>query len=85
MIEALSRALEARPYSMDRYTREPILLSGLNELTAHHYEKCEPYRRIIDGAWGGKTSFDSLEDVPYLPVSLFKTQKLQSVPTPTCA
>src|SRR5271165_2089749 len=79
MSEALFRALEAPPYSMDRATREPMLLSGLNELTTYHCQKCEPYRRIIDGAWGGKTRFDSLEDLPYLPVSLFKTQKLQSV------
>jgi len=80
MIDALSLALEARPYSMDRDARERTLLSGLNELTLRHYANCEPYRRIIDGAWGGKTRFDTIEDVPYLPVSIFKTQKLQSVP-----
>lgn len=79
MIDALSRALEAPPYSLPQSAREPLLLQGLDELTRRHYDNCEPYRRILEGAWGGKGDYESIEDIPYLPVSLFKTQKLQSV------
>jgi hypothetical protein len=80
MIPQLDEALAVPPHSLGAATREPLLLGGLNELTRMHYERCEPYRRIIDGYWGGKTRFERCDDVPYLPVSLFKTQLLQSVP-----
>jgi hypothetical protein len=80
MIEALRLAIEAEPYSLAQPVHQANLLVGLNELTAHHYDTCAAYRRIVNGAWGGRTRFERVEDVPYLPVSLFKTQKLQSVP-----
>jgi hypothetical protein len=57
-----------------------LLVGGLIQLTEMHFEQCLPYRRIIQGYWNGRTRFDRLADMPYLPVSLFKTQLLQSVP-----
>lgn len=80
MISQLSAAMEAAPYSLNEKDRDALLLEGLNQLTAHHYKECPPYSRIIDGAWDGQKSASILADIPYLPVSLFKTEKLQSVP-----
>ena len=80
MIDALQQALAAPPYSWPQAKRDDVLRVGLNDLTARHYAASLPYRRIVDGAWGARTAADSLADVPYLPVALFKTQKLQSVP-----
>ena len=54
-------------------------MEDLNALTQYHAANCEPYRRILDGLWGGQTSAACVEDVPYLPVSLFKTHQLRSV------
>jgi hypothetical protein len=34
----------------------------------------------LDGYWGGLKACEQLRDVPYLPVSLFKMQRLMSVP-----
>lgn len=79
MIPSLERALEATPYSLAQAQREALLLEGLNALTAHHHGASGAYRRIVDGAWGGLRPIGSLDDVPYLPVSLFKTQSLLSV------
>lgn len=80
MVEGLRQSMEGMPYSLVQAERDALLLHGLNDLTAHHYAKCAPYKRIIDGAWGGATKADTLADIPYLPVSLFKTQELKSVP-----
>jgi hypothetical protein len=79
VIAELDEAIAAPPYSWGHAKREELLLSGLNRLTELHYEKCLPYRRIIDGYWRGLTTAPTLSALPYLPVSVFKTQLLQSV------
>ena len=79
MIEELKVAIDATPYSYSSDDRDRSLLRGLNRLTLHHYAACQPYRQIIDGYWDGEIEAQSLRDLPYLPVSLFKSQKLLSV------
>lgn len=80
MIPELETALAAQPYSLPSAEREDLLLAGLNRLTVHHRAHCTPYQRMLDGAWQGGATANSMEALPYLPVSLFKTQRLQSVP-----
>ncbi len=80
MDEGFKQSIENTPYSLDQAQRDALLLRSLNDLTAHHYANCAPYKRIIDGACGGPKRLDALADIPYLPVSLFKTQELKSVP-----
>ena len=58
------------------------MLEGLNELTRYHYEKSPEYGRILDAAWGGPRTYDSISEVPYLPVSLFKEMELKSTAQP---
>lgn len=80
MIKSLQAALDAVPYSEAQDNKQRNLLFGLTELTNHHYLSCPEYARIIDGAWSGRLSYEAIEDMPYLPVSLFKTQELKSIP-----
>lgn len=75
----LEQCMAAKPYSLGMAQKSVLLLEGLNVLTEHHYEKCEAYRRIINGLWRGIKKTDELASIPYLPVSLFKTQRLLSV------
>lgn len=74
------RALPSYGVSLSEWAR--LFLPGLNELSRYHYDACDPYRRIVDGLWGGShaLSAERIEDVPYLPVSLFKQKSLASVP-----
>ena len=76
------RLLEAPPYSLRQGEKERLLLAGLNELTRFHYEKCRDYARILDAAWGGLGSYGAIEDVPFLPVGLFKERELSSTDGP---
>lgn len=80
VLEELATALGERPYSMPQAERDAVLLSGLNQLTTLHGGACQQYRRILDGAWGGIKIADAVEQVPFLPVSLFKSQRLASIP-----
>lgn len=55
------------------------LVSRLTELTAYHREHCAAYDRILS-ALGAGESFAEVTDLPWLPVRLFKTHELKSIP-----
>jgi phenylacetate-coenzyme A ligase PaaK-like adenylate-forming protein len=71
--------LALKPYSLDRAEKQASLLARLNELSALHVAQCEPYRRIVEGAFPSSAAAQ-MTDVPYLPVRIFKTHLLRSVP-----
>jgi len=67
------------PFRAPRAQREPVLLDRLNALTRFHLDRCAPYRRLL-GVVGGTDHAAAIADVPYLPVGLFKSHRLVSVP-----
>ena len=71
--------LNTKPYSMNNDVKREIMLEDLNQLTQHHYSNCKEYRQIIDGLWNGKILAKKTEDLPFIPVSLFKSHQLSSV------
>jgi phenylacetate-coenzyme A ligase PaaK-like adenylate-forming protein len=71
--------LSLKPYSLGRAEKQTRLLERMNELTALHVERCEPYRRIVEGAFPHGAA-GRLTDLPYLPVRIFKTHLLRSIP-----
>ena len=71
--------LFTRPqFSIPQTEKEALLLASLNDLTAHHRSGSEDYGRMIDAV--GADEARTLFDLPYLPVSLFKTHELMSIP-----
>jgi hypothetical protein len=75
--------LDAPFCSFTERDKSEALLVGLNELTAHHAQNSPEYRRILDRMWGGAercAHSSCLSDIPYLPVSIFKTTDIKSVP-----
>lgn len=56
-----------------------MLLPELVALTEHHRAACLPYRRILD-ALGVAPPYGRVTELPWLPVRLFKTHELRSVP-----
>jgi hypothetical protein len=68
------------PYAEPQTVKSARLLQELSALTAFHAERCEPYRRILTAAFGGRTRFADLGELPFLPVRLFKDVELASVP-----
>ena len=69
----------ASPYTLGGKAKAEKMLAGLNDLTQHHYSCCDGYHRILDGIWDGRREAEHVKDVPFLPVSLFKTQYLKSI------
>lgn len=66
------------PYTWDRSTKRAFFLDATRALDDHHRALCPAYRRVADLLTNG--TFDTIEDVPFLPVRLFKERLLASVP-----
>lgn len=75
----IDEMLEYSPYELERERKKEMLLKRENALIRMHYENCTEYRRMIDLMHAGKTEYDSLEQIPFLPVALFKKMSLKSV------
>ncbi|MBD3401317.1 acyl-protein synthetase [candidate division GN15 bacterium] len=77
---ALDDVLATGPYSLSHDDKQQLLVEHLNRLTQHHAEQCDPYRRILQAYGKDKQVWDRVEDVPFLPISLFKEFALKSIP-----
>ena len=78
------------PYALPRAAKQAALLDALNALTRRHQAACPAYARLLEGLGHGGLGHGGfgqagptatrLVDVPYLPVGLFKSHALVSVP-----
>lgn len=68
------------PFVLERKEKRNLLLDRMRELTKFHYENCQPYRQITDALLCNPADMEELEDIPYIPVRLFKEYELYSVP-----
>jgi Acyl-protein synthetase, LuxE len=75
----LDELLSGPQYATAQIKKERLLLPALKELTRHHVENCAAYAQIVALTAPEFEQARSLEDLPYIPASLFKTHTLQSV------
>ena len=73
----LEALLQHPPYGLPQAAKEAALLPLLQELTVWHRDHCPAYDRIA--RLTAPAPATTLSALPYLPVSLFKFRKLQSV------
>ena len=71
--------LAVSPYSLNRSKKQEFLIGFMRQLSEFHYEHCAEYKRILDGLNVKIASIQSLDDVPFLPVRLFKEYELRSI------
>lgn len=74
---SLDLLLSLPQYSLAQEQKERLLLTELVSLHEHHVRHNEAYRRL-NAALPSK-SIETLADLPYVPVGLFKSHRLQSV------
>ena len=72
--------LEINPYSLDKEQKECFLTEALKKLTQHHIQNCFEYKRMMNAIGYSENKINSYEDLPFLPVSLFKELNLKSIP-----
>lgn len=71
--------LEIAPYSLNKADKHQILDEILLDLTRHHYEHCNEYRKMLDSTGVKLDEIRHYEELPFLPVSLFKDLTLKSI------
>lgn len=71
--------LEIAPFSLDKKAKSKLFDSYLKNLCLMHYEKCEDYKKIIDKLTCDLSTISCYEDLPFLPVRLFKEFDLKSI------
>jgi hypothetical protein len=67
-------------FAVERSVKSAMMTDGLLALTAHHAERCPPYRYMLQAQGFQAEVVQSPEDIPYLPARLFKQLDLFSVP-----
>lgn len=68
------------PYHLMQKEKEEQLLIKLNNLTNWHINNCHYYKQIIEKG-NYHLNVKGIEDIPFLPVKLFKKLELKSVPS----
>lgn len=76
----IDKILETAPFSLGRDEKRILLNERLRELTVRHYHSCKEYRKMMDAVGLDINNLPEYEDLPFLPVSLFKEFELLSAP-----
>ena len=78
MIDTL---IKLKPFNYDIEQRKIFFMVSLKEMSIHHYENCNKYKRFcLNNNFDPHSDSNSLEDYPYIPVNIFKNTELISVP-----
>ena len=72
--------LKLEPYSLSKSEKDEIFYNAMNESVKFHYEKSEEFRKLCDNRNFSPDKEFLIQEIPFLPVSLFKTFQLKSVP-----
>jgi phenylacetate-coenzyme A ligase PaaK-like adenylate-forming protein len=78
--EKLNQIINGPLYEAEREVKEEQLKDVLCDVVQHHLDNCPPYRKLCDKRGFDLACFNKLEDLPYLPTSIFKEHLILSVP-----
>jgi len=82
-VRPYSEILEYKPFELAKAQKDAMLTARLKELTLFHAERCEGYSRMVKmlGFDEKRTAaVNHYEELPFIPVSLFKELELMSIP-----
>ncbi|MEF9951706.1 MAG: acyl-protein synthetase [Clostridium sp.] len=67
------------PYSLSKEKKSIALYTKFKELTQIHYERCIEYKKIIDTLGVNIDRVSEINNIPFIPVSVFKELELSSI------
>ena len=67
------------PFSLNQKEKYFFFFNEIKKLTNHHYANSKEFKKILNFT-NKKNNYKNLEDVPFLPIHLFKEYELMSVP-----
>jgi phenylacetate-coenzyme A ligase PaaK-like adenylate-forming protein len=74
----INEILNIAPYSLDKAEKHKLINDRLHDLTRHHYKHCPEYKRMLDATGLSVDVLPNYEELPFLPVRLFKEFELLS-------
>lgn len=80
MVEQPDAPAPEAPFALSHRARRAMLLPALQTLTARHHAACPPYARMLDALHPRWREARCMEELPWLPVGVFKHLRLASVP-----
>lgn len=72
--------IELEQFSLNKEKKEKFFFNLLNELNNHHLLNSKEYKKISEIYFHQKGKVASTNEVPFLPVSIFKNKLLASIP-----
>lgn len=76
---SLKSFFENQPFDYNIKDKDSMLIDALKSNLLHQYENCLPFKRLLEKRnFNPNKKFD-LEDIPYIPVTIFKDYELKSV------
>lgn len=76
----LDALLKEPLYELESSVWNPMFLNVMREVTQFHYDHCAPYHRMCEQRGFDPATFGQVQDIPYLPTSLFKEGLFLSIP-----
>ena len=80
MLENHQEYLKTPPYSLSKEEKRRQFTKYMNELTKYHFEHCAEYSLMLKSLNFSADKSYELEELPFLPVGLFKEFEMISVP-----
>ena len=75
----LTDIIDTQPFLLEHKDKAELYLQALSDLTKHHYSRCFQYKRLLDVLGFEPGQVKSAEDIPFIPVRLFKEYDLLSI------
>jgi phenylacetate-coenzyme A ligase PaaK-like adenylate-forming protein len=72
--------IELEQFSLGKKEKEEHFFKLLNEINQHHLLNSEDYKKTSEIYFHKNSNISSIEDMPFLPVSIFKNKLLASIP-----
>ena len=75
----INKLFEIEPYSLNEEKKFILFKKNINNLTQHHYNNSKEYKKLLDFLGFNFKKVKDLEEIPFLPVRLFKEFHLKSI------
>lgn len=73
--------LSTDPFTLEKFEKDCLMQKAMQELSDHHTENCWSYSQIVKLLSGSlKWDTNDLQNLPFIPVRLFKHLELRSIP-----
>jgi phenylacetate-coenzyme A ligase PaaK-like adenylate-forming protein len=76
----LDSIIKMDPYGIGGDKKAELICSALDDLTKSHIAGCKEYKRLVEVIFPDSLPIRNIQEMPWLPVSIFKKRALKSIP-----